>query len=364
MTYVLAWKSGGKAFLCADSAITIDGEDKSRTYPSKSSFQEWHVFGDKRTVVERMLKIARFTNVAMAFSGDVYLADIVIGETKARIAQGNSPREAFQLAIMNCSPIERELQLVLCIQGQSYQEVLTFDSSRNCDIEELPDNAWTYLGRFDEDLNKLIVNTIDQLLGMPPAVVLTRALAILQSFCIHSPLLSDIGVGGVFSGLWMDSEGIFWQPTTLNIIGFPKTPAHRLVIVENKSNATIVSVADIDGNETKVFLNVHSDTFKETLENIKAIDNKQWRTTGPSAIFYLNTRYPTVLDFQLLDGRSDYIHVDICEHEADEFSLTIGIPQATADLLLDDPFSAAPEGLSRYNARMIKFIGVPAVLTS
>src|SRR5262245_16855392 len=77
MSYIIGWKRNGIAFMCADSAVTVEAH-ASGLDAQFSSFGERQIFETlatrNRSVQEGLLKIVRVGKAVVAFCGRVEVA--------------------------------------------------------------------------------------------------------------------------------------------------------------------------------------------------------------------------------------------------------------------------------------------------
>lgn len=95
MTYIVGWKTGGNAYLCADTALTSFDQTLVDS-DQLSSFGEAHINEPDRQVNERALKILRLEHAVVAICGDYMLALATVELMSRFAAPRRRRRECLQ----------------------------------------------------------------------------------------------------------------------------------------------------------------------------------------------------------------------------------------------------------------------------
>lgn len=217
MTYCLAWKTKRAVFLLADTSVTLNASLSARKY---SSFGELQGMRGKETVTESLLKINVVAkNSAIAFSGDVDLANSIIDTLKTLIESGETPIPAFRAAICSNSPFSpsRTVSFLFASFEGNTPKLLHFDSldptvfSDSNDVVQIG-SMGSYYPSFSEYMIRRFIDGTTK-----PENFLAAVTAIVQSYGIHS-VLSQMYVGGAFFGLYVEQAGVYWQDDTTYVI--------------------------------------------------------------------------------------------------------------------------------------------------
>jgi hypothetical protein len=220
MTYCIAWKSESSVFMAADAAIT--SEDAPQV--ERSSFGEKHsrIGGRKDTpyVKEETLKIRTIGDCAVTFAGSVSVGRRVISDMDRAIAKGVAPVESFKAATTSNDPNGR-VQMILAYRHDGTPMLATYNVQE--DRLVLPDVKLAQCGSMKSGYHELTSKYIDAFLAIrdAPHRILIQALGLLQSYGIHDYLIEH-GVGGGFCGLYLDKEGLHWQPDILYVVAHPE----------------------------------------------------------------------------------------------------------------------------------------------
>lgn len=216
MTYALAWKSKNEVFLAADSALTTSAPTKP--YSDKSSFGQKHIRDDLKNVEEKSTKLFLKNKIGITFAGRYELAIRVTKSFYEKIEEGFNYKKALKNAIFLNSPFPEGANLQLTVayyDGKPH--LLSYNSLEGSKITT--DKKIVHMGSIPEPLKRLneewMLHMIPQAVNDPKQLLVSQ-LAFLQSSNIFNSLL-DMGIGGAFSGLYIDQRGGSWQPDTIFI---------------------------------------------------------------------------------------------------------------------------------------------------
>lgn len=220
MTYCLAWKTKSAIFLLADSSVTLNKSLK-KTY---SSFGELQGSQGDISVVESLLKINPLRkNVAIAFAGDVRVANSIIDTIRVLLDSGESCRKALEKAIANNSPIpsSRSVSIILAYYENQFPMLAHFNSQQPQKIIDVEDviqigSMGSYYPEFSARMIRSFIGGTSK-----PENILAAITAVVQTYGIHA-VLSEMYVGGAFFGLFIDQYGLNWQEDTTYIIYYDR----------------------------------------------------------------------------------------------------------------------------------------------
>lgn len=223
MTYALAWKSRDAVFLAADSVLTVDVDptdvDSTKLpFIKESSFGQKHIQGDSKKVEERAVKLFLKENIGITFAGRYGLAIQVAKSFYEKIKEGFEPEEALGNALFLNSPFPKGADLQIAVAYyNSKPQLLYYNSLEGSKVNT--DKRIVHMGSIPEPIKKLNqewISHIDSRIINSPRQLLASQLGFLQSSNIFNSLL-DVGIGGAFSGLYVDRGGGSWQPDIIFI---------------------------------------------------------------------------------------------------------------------------------------------------
>ncbi len=216
MTYIVGWKKKAAAFLCADSVVTVTNPSTPLRF-ELSSFGERHVLTKQESISEGLLKIINLGSVAVAYCGNVGFNRGICGLIATELHRGSCPRDAFVTAIKSSLPVPPGIDtgLLAVFVEDSKPVFLAFNEYNDCQIQDVADDHCVMMGSMPEGITHIDVSCLamlDKAFADKPAEYLVSMLGCLQSWSLHTPVLSQHGVGGAFYGLMATSSGIHWQP--------------------------------------------------------------------------------------------------------------------------------------------------------
>jgi|GEM_PF-3110907 hypothetical protein len=218
MTYASAWKTDKEVFLAADSAVTTTGETVDSLDVDTSSFGREHFLEvvEGRRVEERVVKIFSDNKLGVAFAGSYIHAHAIAKDIFAEIQSGKSPREALDVALFkNIIPQDRTVQLAMAYYDNG-PKIINFNSREGNVIHD--DQDLVQMGNPPEEFQRRAQNWIADIKndGHISNEHLTLILGILQSYDLLNNII-EIGIGGAFTGLYVNESGLNWQPDILFI---------------------------------------------------------------------------------------------------------------------------------------------------
>jgi hypothetical protein len=217
MTYCVGWKSQSAVFLAADSAETSFDEPKLKLSTMGEKHSTLRGQTDGPFVQESALKLHDFGQCAVTFAGDCGDGYRVIGNMKQALARGATALDAFADSIID----RTGAQVILAFMDDNRPMLAVWnadgDATLRVDVNRIQ------LGTINDDYRALTSKMLDTILGFPDHSnrILALTLSLLQSYGIHDYLI-ERGIGGAFCGLYVDSEGVKWQPDMLCLIAHPR----------------------------------------------------------------------------------------------------------------------------------------------
>lgn len=212
MTFLVAWKLRDVVYICADSAVTSGNK---RVPCDRTSFGELHVNSQTKLVEEAALKIIEFGNVVVAIAGSVEPAMDFISTFKNDCKSTRDSYESFRRTVNSYTPLDVNVsfKLILAIADSSGPRLITFNLDNTGGIME-HGYGLVYTGSMPYQHTEIIVEQIRLIMLSDikdPQSLLVSALAFLQNVGIYDYLLK-YGVGGIFTGVYVNSSSIHWQP--------------------------------------------------------------------------------------------------------------------------------------------------------
>lgn len=218
MTYALAWRTPNEVFMAADSAMTTRGENIT-PMTQESSFGEGHFVDDQRSVVveERVVKLFLRNNVAITFAGSYRLAINIITSIYDHLGSEMSPRAALEAALFTHRFPQGETVQLAIGYFDTQPRLISFNSNGDLLIRE--DEQIVQIGNplpVHRNLSENWIRDVAYEADAEAGMRLSALLGVFQSYTIFSPQM-ERGIGGSFSGLYVDSQGGRWQPDILFI---------------------------------------------------------------------------------------------------------------------------------------------------
>lgn len=209
MTYCLGCVDGNAAYLIADSAVTSGEKPQSE----RTSFGERHHHDSKASVEERALKIFDLGSAALTFSGNVDLGYSFIEIVHKVLAAGEGPERAFQVGAQSVSSptSSAALQVMMATYSEEGPKLTSYNERGDGLIREKRDLV--QFGIVGPENIDFVPNLVSLAGPRTPdaAAKLAVLLGNIQSFSVRDCFMEQRGIGGVFTGLFIDSRGISWQ---------------------------------------------------------------------------------------------------------------------------------------------------------
>lgn len=220
MTYGIAWISNDVVFTLADTALTYNSHFLTdRSFAYHSSIGERQKMDEKVTVIESGLKVFNFDKVCITYAGDLKTAHIVLEDLKYELEQEPTAQDFIKIIvdILNfrrekiCST-DRKVDFIFSFFDQDTPIILSFVDgvlkTQNEGVVQIGSIPTKYKNLTDEFLS----NT--SLKNKNPSLVFTLILSVLQSYGFYDNLFTH-GVGGMFTGGYLNECGFQWQPNLI-----------------------------------------------------------------------------------------------------------------------------------------------------
>ena len=324
MTYILGWKNDDNVFLAADSASTTLGTTPS-TNITHSSFGEQHIVGEHGVVEETTLKLCRVGQKAIvAIAGNTKCAFETVKTFKTALKIYADVKEAFEKAIYSCEPYPKDTDvgLIMGCMDKGKARLYSYDSRRADGISE--HDVFTQLGSI-KGLYRGLTKRITELFlekRLPRKDMLIAVTALLQSYGIFDVLM-NMGVGGVFFGLSINSSGVYWQPDTSYILYTPNFSQKDLIAVIARDD--IVVVDSSINNYNKLFANtVNLPLLAPEDLNTKRLELRKFLDTGESDFYVWLSKKDRLITVVNANGRyfSRYMKISPDGHGRFDFGFS------------------------------------------
>jgi hypothetical protein len=213
MTYILGWKNYNSVFLVGDSVITIDHqnvEGNRKTFRNQTTFGEDHIYQQGKTVSEKWLKLYELENrIAIAISGEIKEAYEGIELLKKAIeTQGEIDlKEEIKYAFWG-----KKVGVIIGFYENGKPILISCYCEKDFPFKEHPSNEVVHSGSISSEFRLQTEDFFSQIETneWSDDQLLTSIIAVAQSFCFQKSIISQ-GVGGFFSGIRINEEGVCWQ---------------------------------------------------------------------------------------------------------------------------------------------------------
>jgi hypothetical protein len=224
MTFIVAWKRKGIAYLCADSALTTFADEPIELLDF-SSFGERTINQPGHQVAERSIKIFNLQRAMVAICGEYSIAVQVVLALRDELIHVQDIRDAFTRAIKDTLTdihSRGKIRLIVASPSGTGANVLFYNGDGELTVRELVNDQIVRFGSLDNEPRNLIAEVISQAAAASnnPSRLLASVLGTLQSLGVNSNLL-DQGVGGAFYGAYVTAREICWQGDVLYVVKQP-----------------------------------------------------------------------------------------------------------------------------------------------
>jgi len=211
MTYILGWKNYNSVFLVGDSVITIEhpNTDGNRnTFRNQTTFGEDHIYEEGKTVSERWLKLYDLeSKVILAISGTVEEAYEGINFLKMYLKTKIDIKEAFENSFR-----DRDVGIIAGYMEDDIPRLISYNCKGHRGTHEHSFFEVVHSGLIDNSFEDQTEEFFSQIESKPwnEDQILTSIIAVTQSFCFQENIIIR-GVGGFFSGIRVNKDGVNWQ---------------------------------------------------------------------------------------------------------------------------------------------------------
>ena len=326
MTYVVAWKNETTAFIAADAALTSEnplrraystfGEKHDKVHiPFQSSPK------DETYVEEAALKIFSFSRCAFAFSGVVDIGVEVANNFRSALADGLDPFTCLTRATQNCSGVG----IIIAYHDDDgphlvhYADGTYSESDVPCQIGSAPKRIRDTTSEFITGRLQQVVHDALQASFLGPqnrrSMELVSVLGRLQSYGIHEDMISH-GIGGTFTGIFVDQEGTHWQPDILYLRHNYLSEDLRPVVAGVREDTLITRYVDEGGRVCSCGISQQRPDESTELTRQRMADARyELRDAAEAAIFdyvvFLSESTPGSVAVVELSGKSQHDMVEI-----------------------------------------------------
>lgn len=297
MTYCCGWQSNSAAFVIADAAVTSPGITKQ---VDRTSFGELDVQGADRCVEEAALKVNPIGCTAVTFAGSSRAGRLIEECFALELKAGVSPSAALAKVVdsSDLRSLRSEAQLIAAYHDEGHPRLVSWNAGGNGVV--LGHFNDVQVGSVKEVYRKITKNLLGGVgrLNIDPTRELVNALALCQSYGSFFYLM-DHGVGGVFSGAYVDASGFHWQPDILYVLVDGSLNCASGVSVIMRGNVLIADSAVLGG--VRVFGNtISSDCDPISLNQAVAESDAVFKSARYDYLVFLNaqTRIVVVVKMQ------------------------------------------------------------------
>lgn len=213
MSYIIGWKNSRSVFLCGDTILSANFE--MNTYEEQTSFGEKLVKSNAKSHSEAYLKIWVIGKLAVGFvSNDTYEAIDFLEKLNEEIDQNNLFTSIDEIS-KKYQPKKSEFLFAFNENGEN--KLFKYDSDYGEIYEEKePTQIGSLPNDYMEQTYEMCSHIIDEeeILNDDDSLVLANATH--QNLMIVQNSM-QFDVGGMFTGLYINSDGITWQRDTMYI---------------------------------------------------------------------------------------------------------------------------------------------------
>ena len=262
MSHIAAWKAHGVVYIVGDTATTLlspTPEQVAKLSRESTSFSERNISEPTKLVFEGTLKIINLGQLVVAFAGDIDTANCMVEAICDHLRDQQTPRAAFERAVLGFVPIsrEREVALIAAYPSEDKSTLLVFNESGQQHVTEVHEGHLTQIGNLPELERSFTRHFLKStyFIQEEPSRILITAMAAMQSYGLRSTLLEN-GVGGTFTGVYVDADGVSWHEDVLiMLVDTAETPS-GLITIAVRGNA-LISQSSRE-RTTRVFANLAS----------------------------------------------------------------------------------------------------------
>lgn len=213
MSYIIGWKNSRSVFLAGDTILSANFE--MNTYEKHTSFGEKLVKSESKSHSEAYLKIWVIGKVAVGFvSNDTYEAIGFLEKLSNEIDQDNL-YESIDAITKKCKPQKSEFLFAFHEGGQNKLYKYDLDYGEIYEEHE-PTQIGSLPSDYMDQTYEMCLHLIDEESNLNDDDSLVLANATHQNLMIVQNSM-QFDVGGMFTGLYINSNEIRWQRDTMYI---------------------------------------------------------------------------------------------------------------------------------------------------
>jgi hypothetical protein len=211
MTYILGWKNYNSVFLVGDSVITFEhpkSYGNKNTFREKTTFGEDHIYEEEKTVSETWLKLYDLDQkVILAISGEVKDAYEGVKNFKYYLENTIDVEGAFKHAFEG-----RDVGIIAGYMVGDFPRLISYNCKGKRGFHEHSFLEVAHSGSIDSSFENQTEEFFSQIETKQwnEDQILTSIIAVTQSFCYQGNIIKR-GVGGFFSGIRINKDGVNWQ---------------------------------------------------------------------------------------------------------------------------------------------------------
>ncbi len=213
MSYLIGWKNEKSAFIVGDSLLTYSG-NRTIISPGNTSFNETLKYNDEEHQIEGCNKIFNFNNkLLIGFASKNTLDTVELLEYIEENLDYQNIRKSLVSILDHMHP--DNTQLIIAYTEDSNPVLLTFD----VDIREIEDPDVPIQIGSGNDIDEFsnlsfdICDYLSETTALNDTDALTLSIAVHQHLMVKLGLIS-VGAGGLFTGAFVNQEGVHWQSST------------------------------------------------------------------------------------------------------------------------------------------------------
>jgi hypothetical protein len=329
MTYCVGWKYADSVFLLGDTAAT----KLSRPTTPQSSFGELHAEVRGEHVEESLLKLVPIApGTAVAFAGDVQLANEVIAFLKSYYNRATPPDSLFSSVTASLGPFDRKrsVEVILASSRDGAGSYLVhWDTVHGLDSQTSDYYQIGSLTSYHAALTPRVLSTL-AVGKVPPERLLPILAAVVQSYGVHDNLI-DLNVGGVIFGLRVHDGRLSWQDDT-NYVLYDSSFANVAYVSAFVRDDVLVLSSSLT-NDVRIL--AHSASMPSSqawLGSWKAYINTHLNSDQYRYWVFLNTltKIITLVRREVLNRESRYVRLNA----AGDGKFTLGMSSELMSLLV------------------------------
>lgn len=250
MTHIIGWKNSRSIFISGDSAITSTSDNpqaiKHELKNKKSTFGEIHLNEEKKVIQEKNLKLYNIADkIILGFAGSAETAHNIIDLIKRDFNEEENYEEIIKRALWSFR-FPRNISLIVGFYENRVPVLLSYNHAGKKEFVRHQKNVT--IGNTEEvyklaslEFSNLVIENENELNDDKALIMVNSGH---QAMIIMGELIQK-GVGGFFTGFYINQNGVFWQKDT-SYITFDINPEHFFSEEQNPnliySDAAIINL--------------------------------------------------------------------------------------------------------------------------